>query len=324
MSTNNNNNNTTSNTTAPVAEAASNNGRQQQQPKPPSPKFPLKSDSLKEGAKLSPCGTYYINPPPTDRQVRLYCDGIYDLFHFGHARALEQAKKSFSNVYLMVGCCNDQDTHKYKGRTVLTDEERYESLKHCRWVDEVIPDAPWVINQEFLDKHRIDYVCHDDIPYASAGGIKDVYEFVKAQGRFLPTQRTEGISTSDLITRIVSDYDNYLRRNFERGISAKELNISFLKEKELVFQKQMANFKSNLSKNLKDARGNIITEIGDLKREFHEMLGFWDGRRKEFIRGFNSLFDNQTVHPPPSQAPSSSNSSEPSSPVRKNLKISSS
>ncbi|KAM0935364.1 putative choline-phosphate cytidylyltransferase [Dioscorea sansibarensis] len=169
-----------------------------------------------------------------ERSVRVYADGIYDLFHFGHARALEQAKKLFPNTYLLVGCCNDEITNLYKGKTVMTESERYESLRHCKWVDEVIPDAPWVITQEFIDKHKIDYVAHDALPYADTSGTgNDVYEFVKAIGKFKETKRTDGISTSDIIMRILKDYNRYVMRNLARGYSRKDLGVSYVKEKQL-------------------------------------------------------------------------------------------
>lgn len=115
-------------------------------------------------------------------------------------RQLEQAKKAFPDVHLMVGVTGDDETHNRKGLTVLSGAERVESVRHCKWVDEVIPDCPWIVTPEFIDEHKIDYVAHDDLPYGAAEG-DDIYAPIKAQGKFLVTQRTEGVSTTGIITR---------------------------------------------------------------------------------------------------------------------------
>jgi choline-phosphate cytidylyltransferase len=52
---------------------------------------------------------------------------------------------------------------------------------------------------------------------------------VKKAGRFKETKRTEGVSTSDLIMRIVKDYNEYVMRNLTRGYTRKDLNVSYVK-----------------------------------------------------------------------------------------------
>lgn len=229
---------------------------------------------------------------PEDRPVRIYCDGIYDLFHYGHARSLEQARRLFPRVHLIVGVCNDALTHSKKGMTVFNEHERAESLRHCKWVDEIIENAPWTIDQAFLDEHQIDFVAHDDSPYVS-GNCADVYQFVKDQGRFLATQRTGGISTSGIITRIVCDYDTYVRRNLERGISAKELNVSFLRVSEMRMQRSMRDFGGRLQSRLEEEEQNVRRNWESTKDEIGEALAAWEARSHDFVKGFVDLFQNR-------------------------------
>lgn len=49
----------------------------------------------------------------------------------------------------------DKLTHRMKGKTVMNEDERYDAVRHCRYVDEVITDAPWVLTPEFLEKHQV-------------------------------------------------------------------------------------------------------------------------------------------------------------------------
>nr|UPX44702.1 choline-phosphate cytidylyltransferase [Penicillium fuscum] len=220
-----------------------------------------------KGGLQDPVG-YHTNPAPAGRPVRIYADGVFDLFHLGHMRQLEQAKTAFPEVYLIVGVTGDAETHKRKGLTVLTGAERAETVRHCKWVDEVIPNCPWIVTPDFLEKHKIDYVAHDDLPYGADEG-DDIYKPIKQAGKFLVTQRTEGVSTTGIITKIVKDYEKYIARQLKRGTSRQELNVSWLKKNELDLKRHVVELRDSV-------RSNWSTTGQELTKELRQ---FWQSSR---------------------------------------------
>jgi ethanolamine-phosphate cytidylyltransferase len=121
---------------------------------------------------------------------------------------------------LLVGIHSDEEILENKGPTVMTLEERSVTLRGsscslhtnvharvaavdaCRWSTLSIPHAPYVTSLPWISHYGCQYVVHgDDITSDSNG--EDCYRFVKAAGRFLVVKRTPGISTTDLVGRML-------------------------------------------------------------------------------------------------------------------------
>lgn len=37
----------------------------------------------------------------------------------------------------------------------MNERERYNAVKHCRYVDEIVEGCPWVITPEFIEEHQV-------------------------------------------------------------------------------------------------------------------------------------------------------------------------
>lgn len=136
-----------------------------------------------------------------NNEIRVWVDGCYDMVHFGHANSLRQAKELGNK--LVVGIHSDAEIAKYKRPPVLTEDERHKLLNGIKWVDEVVKNAPYVTSLEVMNEHDCDFCVHgDDITTDNDGN--DTYEKIKQSGKYKEVPRTQGISTTGLIKRILS------------------------------------------------------------------------------------------------------------------------
>jgi len=136
-------------------------------------------------------------------QTRVYVDIVGDLFHAGHIEFLKQAK-AFGD-YLIVGVLADDTVSEYKREPILTLEERVKVIQACSLVDEVIVAPPLRLTDEMIRDLQISYVVHGDD--FNKDLLEDQYGAALKAGIFRSVPYTPGISTTDIIKRIVNRYN---------------------------------------------------------------------------------------------------------------------
>lgn len=92
---------------------------------------------------------------------------------------------------------------------MLQDFFRLILVRGLKWVDEVIVNTPYDINENFLNtlfnEYKIDYIIHGDDPCLLPDGT-DAYGLAKRAGRYKQIKRTEGVSSTDIVGSAVHPF----------------------------------------------------------------------------------------------------------------------
>ena len=135
-----------------------------------------------------------------DNCDRIYIDGCWDIMHSGHFNAIRQAK--MLGRTLVVGIHSDEEIMRNKGMPVMNNEERVSMVRACKWVDEVVENAPYSASIEWLDSVNCRYIAHGDDIAINCEGL-DAYGQLKSANRFKVIKRTEGISTTSIVGKLL-------------------------------------------------------------------------------------------------------------------------
>ena len=142
------------------------------------------------------------------KQVRIFMDGAFDMMHFGHMNAFRLGREL--GTHLIVGINSDESITECKGPPLMNNQQRLTMVESCKFVDQVVRECPYIMNKDYLEyiirEFKIDYVIHGDDPCIVDG--KDVYATAKAAGKYKSIPRTEGISTTDIVGRVLSMSQN--------------------------------------------------------------------------------------------------------------------
>lgn len=140
-------------------------------------------------------------PRSPTKQTRGYMTICADIIHSGHFNCIRQAKQ-FTD-HLIIGLIADEEILRCKGPPVMNQDERAAMIRACKWADEVIVGSEYHVSVEIIERLGCDYCVHgDDIAIRKDTG-KDAYAEVREAGMLRVVKRTEGISTTDMVGKML-------------------------------------------------------------------------------------------------------------------------
>jgi len=111
---------------------------------------------------------------------------------------------------LVVGVISDEAILRSKGPPVMNLEERIIMAQACKWVDEVQAGVEFSQTPAILDRYNCDFGVHgDDLVIRKDTGVDANHE-ARVAGRLKIVKRTEGISTTDLVGKMLLMTQNVL------------------------------------------------------------------------------------------------------------------
>ena len=128
--------------------------------------------------------------------LKIYCNGVFDLCHIGHIKQFEQASKLGD---VIVGIHSDEDVATYKRTPIQTMLERVETVKLMKFVSKVIPNAPLVTTNQFMQEHNLDLIL---ISPEYDKETDHYYKEPRNSNKVIVGNRYPYMSTSEIIKRI--------------------------------------------------------------------------------------------------------------------------
>jgi ethanolamine-phosphate cytidylyltransferase len=183
-------------------------------------------------------------PPKKAGTVRIWVDGCFDMLHFGHTNALRQARALGTELF--VGCHSDEEVQRVKGPPTMTAKERYDALRACKWVDYVVENYPYSTRLKDMDLLEIDYVAHGDDISMDANGQNSYQEIINA-GKFKVFKRTDGISTTDLVSRMLLCTSDHQIRGVPLDGSASQEDETRAQKRYLTTNRKILQFSNSKS-----------------------------------------------------------------------------